>query len=68
VEGFPALLVCLTSMDLLITLLVYLVIVAIVWWIVQQLPLPEPFRLVAYVLVGILAIVLLLRLVPHSTL
>jgi hypothetical protein len=51
-------------MDLLITLLVYLVIIAIIWWIMQALPLPEPIRWVAYVIIGIVAILLLLRLIP----
>ena len=51
-------------MELLITLLVYLVIIAILWWIFQQLPLPDPIRWVAYVVIGVVAILLLLRLIP----
>ncbi len=50
-------------MSVLLTLLVYLVILAIVWWVVTQLPLPPPFRLVATVIVAILAILMLVSLV-----
>ena len=53
-------------MDLLLTLLVYLVVIAIIWWIMQALPLPERFRWVAYVVIGIVAILLLLRVVPAA--
>lgn len=47
---------------MLITLLVYLCILAIIWWVVTQLPLPAPFRLVANVIVALVAIVMLLQL------
>ena len=52
--------------SLLITLILWLLIIAIVWWIVSHLPLPEPFRWVAVVVVGLLAIVMLLSLMPGS--
>lgn len=47
-------------LSLLITLLIVLVIVGIVVWVIRQIPLPEPVRIVAYALI---AIVLLLWLV-----
>ena len=50
-------------MGILITLLVYFCILAIIWWVITQLPLPAPFRLVANVVVAIVAIVMLLSLV-----
>ncbi len=53
-------------MELLITLLVLLVVIAIVWWIFQQIPLPAPFRWIGAVVIGIVAIVVLLRLMPGA--
>lgn len=51
-------------MDMLIPLLVVLVIVAIVYWVFTQLPLPAPFRWIGVVVIGIVAIALLLDFVP----
>lgn len=51
-------------MTLLITLLIYLAVIAIIWWIVQAIPLPPPFRIIAYVIVGIVAIIMLLSFLP----
>ena len=51
-------------MELLVSLIVVLTICAIVWWVVTQLPLPPPMRMVAAVIVGLVAIVMLLRFVP----
>ena len=48
---------------MLITLLVYLCILAIVWWVITQIPLPPPFRIVATVILAIIAIIMLLNLV-----
>jgi hypothetical protein len=48
---------------MLITLLVYLCILAIIWWVITQIPLPPPFRLVAIVILAIVAIVMLLNVV-----
>lgn len=55
-------------MSLLIGLLVLLLAIAIAWWIMSQLTLPQPVRMVAYVLFGIIAILLLLNYapVPHG--
>ncbi len=50
-------------MDLIIYLLVALVIFAIVWWIIGQLSLPPPVRMVAIVVMGLIAIIFLLQLV-----
>lgn len=48
---------------MLITLLIYLAILAILWWLVSSLPLPEPFGIVARVVFAIIAIAMLLSLV-----
>jgi hypothetical protein len=50
-------------MGILITLLVYLVIIAIIWWVIGQLSLPPPIRLVAIIVIAIVAIFMLLSLV-----
>ena len=51
-------------MELIVSLLVLLAVFAIVWWAISQLSLPPPIRMVAVVVLALLAIILLLRLVP----
>ncbi len=53
-------------MDILIYFLVFLVIAAIVWWVIGQLGLPPPFHMVAVAVFAIIAIILLLRLLPSG--
>lgn len=53
-------------MSLLITLLVFLLIAAIVWYVINALSLPPPIRMVAIVVMAIVAIVMLLQLVPGA--
>lgn len=50
-------------MSILITVLIYLAVLAVIWWVVSTLPLPPPFDIVARVIFAILAIVMLLSLV-----
>jgi hypothetical protein len=50
--------------SLLVTLMVLLLILAIAWWAISQLPLPDPFRWVAIVLIALIAILVLLHLLP----
>lgn len=50
-------------MSVILTLIVYLAILAILWWVISSLPLPEPFGIVARVVFAVVAIVLLLSLV-----
>lgn len=49
-------------MGILLTLLIYLCILAVIWWVITQLPLPAPFRMVANVVVAIVAIFMLVSL------
>lgn len=49
-------------MPMLLTLLIYLAILAIIWWVVSTLPLPPPFRILANVIIAIVAIFMLLSL------
>lgn len=48
---------------MLITLIIYLAVLAILWWLITSLPLPEPFGIVAKVVFAIIAIALLFSLV-----
>lgn len=50
-------------LTLLVNLLILCVIIGIVWWISTQIPMPPPIRMVANVVVGLIALVLLLGLV-----
>ena len=53
---------------LFITLIVLGVIAWLVWFLVEQIPMPQPFRL-AVLAVGILILILiLLRMLPYSLL
>ena len=47
---------------MLLTLIIYLCVLAIVWWVITQLPLPPPIRLVAIVIFALIAIYMLLSL------
>lgn len=46
-------------MNLLFTLLIYLLILGVIYWVITLLPLPAPFRTVALVVFAILVIVIL---------
>ena len=51
-------------MDLLLTLIILAAIIAIVWYILSRLPLPEPIRIVIEVVIALIAIIVLLQLAP----
>lgn len=46
----------------MLTILIYLAIIAIVCWVVTKIPLPAPFAWIAYVVIAIFAIWMLLSL------
>lgn len=46
-------------LGLLIQLLILVVIAGIVWWVIGQIPLPQPLRLVVIVIFAIIAIIVL---------
>lgn len=50
-------------MSLLLTLLVYVLILGLVYWVITLIPLPPPFRTVALVVFAILVIVVLIDMV-----
>lgn len=47
----------------LIQLLVVIIVLGLLYWLVMQLPLPEPFRRIAQVIVVVILIIWLLNLV-----
>lgn len=49
-------------METIVTLLVALAIFGIAWWAINQFDLPPPLRMVAVVIIAIVAILLLLPL------
>jgi hypothetical protein len=49
-------------MNLLLTLLVYLLILGVVYWVITIIPLPPPFRTIALVIFAILVIVMLISM------
>lgn len=48
--------------NLIVTIIVIALVFGLVWWVLSQMPLPEPFRMVVNVLIGLLAVVILLGL------
>ena len=53
-------------MDLLVTIIVFAIIAGLVYWLVLQLPLPEPFAMIVRVAVILICILLLLGMVTGS--
>ena len=51
-------------MQLLISLLIFLVIASVVWWAVGMLPLPTPVRPIVLVVLVLLFLVFLLGMLP----
>lgn len=51
-------------MEVLISLLVLCLILGLVWWAISIIPLPPPAKIVAQVVLAIIAIIALLELVP----
>jgi uncharacterized membrane protein YwzB len=46
--------------ELLVLLVVALLAVAIVWWVIQKIPLPAPFTWIGAAVIGLVALLLLL--------
>lgn len=51
-------------MSTLVTLLLVLCALGVGWWAINQLSLPPPLRMVAVVIVALVAIAILLQLAP----
>ena len=51
-------------MELLISLLIFLVIASVVWWAVGTLPLPGPIRPIVLVLLVVIFLIYMLGLLP----
>lgn len=50
--------------SLLVTLVIICLIMAIAWWVISKVPIPEPFNWVVLVIFALIAIVMLLSLLP----
>ena len=53
-------------MEILISLLVFLVIASVVWWAVGMLPLPGPIRPIILVVLVIIFLIAMLNYLPGS--
>jgi len=47
-------------LSLLVSLLIGLIIVGLLWWVLQQIPLPPPIKQVANVVVIVIAVIWLI--------
>ena len=52
--------------SLLIGLIVLCLVVGIAWWIVGQIPIPQPMRWVVTVVFGLIVLLLVLNYLPSS--
>jgi hypothetical protein len=52
--------------SLLIGLIVLCLVVGIAWWIVGQIPIPQPMRWVVTVVFGLIVLLLVLNYLPIS--
>lgn len=56
--------------DLIVYLAVLVIVVILVWWLLSQVPLPEPagriIKIVLVVVIALIAIMLLLNLTGHG--
>jgi heme A synthase len=48
--------------SLLVTIIVIALVFGLIWWVLGQMPIPEPFRMVVNALFGLIAVVFLLGL------
>lgn len=55
-------------LSLLIGLIILCLIVAIAWWIIQQIPIPPPLRWVVYVVFGLVVLLIVLNYLPLGAL
>jgi len=51
-------------MELLISLLIFCIIAALVWWALSAIPLPEPFKTIILVLFVLIMVIVLLSYLP----
>jgi hypothetical protein len=49
---------------MLLTLLMYVLILGVIAWVVNAIPMPEPFKLVAWGILIIILIIVLFRAIP----
>lgn len=53
--------------EFLITLLILVVVVALVWWVLQQIPLPHPFGKIAQIVLVVVACIILIYMLLGLT-
>ena len=53
-------------LQLLVSLLIFLVIASVIWWAVGMLPLPSPVRPIVLVVLVLIFLVYLLGMLPGS--
>lgn len=51
-------------MDLLVALLIFAIIIIVILYIVDLLPLPPPINIIAKLIIGLVGLIYLLRMVP----
>lgn len=51
-----------TLINLLLTIIILGLVFGLLWWVLDQIPLPAPFKTAAQVVLGLLMVVLLLSM------
>lgn len=49
---------------LLVQLLIIVLVIGVAFWVVEQIPMPPPLKVIGRVIVGVIAIVVLLSFLP----
>lgn len=53
-------------LSLLVTLLIVLLVIGLVYWAVNSIPLPQPVRVIAVVIIALVGAIYLLSLLPGT--
>lgn len=49
-------------MDPIVSLLIIIVIIAVIFYVLQQMPVPAPWRNILYLVIGLIIVIYLLRM------
>jgi hypothetical protein len=53
--------------SVLISFLILVLILSVIWWVLSLIPLPPPFRMVAQVVIAVIALIYLITLLLPYT-
>ena len=54
-------------LSILVSFLILVLILSVIWWVLTLIPLPPPFRMVAQVVIAVIALIYLITLLLPYT-